>query len=157
MWLPNWSTFQHGTDDEDRWGLRRASEPCRGNRQTRRQTCRQTDSSLALAYGRWVLLWRALRIFDPSVAASYGTHGTARHVPHDDNTWTFTVTAPAPTHPPPPTDILYMLAGSFTPEQQRSPTFKRPPVRAKRLLWGWGSGGGDGIDSLQITPIRPIL
>lgn len=111
MWLPNWSTFQHGTDDEDRWGLRRASEPCRGDGQTHRQTCRQTDSSLALAYGRWVLLWRALRIFDPSVAASYAA---------------------------PPTDILYMLAGSFTPEQQRSPTFKRPPVRAKLLLWRGG-------------------
>jgi len=45
--------------------------------------------------------------------------------------------------------ILYMLTHSFTPEQQqqrRPPTFERALADRKALR--------DGIDSLQITPIR---
>lgn len=159
MWLPDWSTFQHGTDDEDRWGLRRASEPCRGDRQTHRQTCRQTDSSLALAYGRWVLLWRALRIFDPSVAASYRTHGTARHVRHDDNTWTFTVAPPYPPISPLHLPLTYFTCSLAHSHLNNNAHPRLNVLRSEQSSFSGVGGGGarDGIDSLQITPIRPIL
>lgn len=57
--LVHFPTGNHGTDDEDHWGLQQAFQPCEQcEKGGEMYTDRQTDSSLGLksAYGCWVLL-----------------------------------------------------------------------------------------------------